>query len=214
MKLLIIGGTTFLGPALVAEALTSGHRVTLFNRGLSSREPVAGVEFIQGDRETDLPRLAGRNWDAVIDTCGYVPRLVRLSADALSGLAGHYTFISTLSVYPVEGAANRDESAELLTLDDHSVEEVTNESYGPLKALCEAQVQSVFAERSLIIRPGLIVGPRDPTNRFTYWVTRAAKGGAAIAPPAQQPVQFVDVRDLAAFTLRRIEAAGFRDIIT
>lgn len=206
MNLLIIGGTTFLGPALVAEALAGGHRVTLFNRGLSSREPVAGVELIKGDRETDLHRLAGRSWDAAIDTCGYIPRLVKLSAQALSGSVRHYTFISTLSVYPLPGAANRDESAELLTLDDPSVEEVTDATYGPLKVLCEAQAQAAFPGSCLIIRPGLIVGPRDPTNRFTYWVTRAAKGGEAIAPPAEQPVQFVDVRDLAAFTLRRIEA--------
>lgn len=205
MKLLIIGGTTFLGPALVVEALASGHRVTLFNRGLSSREPVAGVERIQGDRATDLHRLAGRSWDAVIDTCGYVPRLVKQSAEALRASAGLYTFISTLSVYPLPGAANRDESAELLTLDDQGVEEVSDETYGPLKVLCEAQAQAAFPDRNLIIRPGLIVGPRDPTNRFTYWVTRADRGGEAIAPPADQPIQFVDVRDLAAFTLRRIE---------
>jgi len=205
MNLLIIGGTTFLGPALVAEALASGHQATLFNRGLSSPEPLAGVELIKGDRETDLHRLAGRRWDAVIDTCGYIPRLVKLSAEALKGAVGHYSFISTLSVYPLNGAVNRDESARLLALDDHSAEEVTDETYGPLKVLCEAQAEAAFPESSLIIRPGLIVGPRDPTNRFTYWVTRAARGGPAIAPPADQPVQFVDARDLAAFTLRRIE---------
>ena len=121
MNLLIIGGTTFLGPALVAEALASGHQVTLFNRGLSSPAPIAGVEQIKGERETDLQRLAGRSWDAVIDTCGYVPRLVRLSAQALREAAGHYTFISTLSVYPLQGAANRAESTELLTLTDRQL---------------------------------------------------------------------------------------------
>lgn len=206
MKLLIIGGATFLGPALVAEGLAGGHRVTLFNRGLSSREPVGDVELIIGDRETDLRRLAGRSWGGVIDTCGYIPRLVKLSAQALRASVGHYTFISTLSVYPPAGASNRDESAELLTLADPSTEDVTDATYGPLKVLCEAQAQAAFPDSCLIIRPGLIVGPRDPTNRLTYWVTRAARGGAAIAPPAEQPVQFVDVRDLAAFTLRRIEA--------
>ena len=214
MNLLIVGGTTFLGPALVADALESGHRVTLFNRGVSGGKPVAGVEQIRGDRETDLRRLAGRSWDAVIDTCGYVPRHVRLSAHALRGSVGHYTFISTLSVYPAQGASNRDESAALLTLDDPSIEAVTDETYGPLKVHCEAQAQSAFPERCLVIRPGLIVGPRDPTNRFTYWVTRAARGGPAIAPPAKQPIQFVDVRDLAAFTLRRIEdrASGIYNV--
>ncbi len=214
MNLLIIGGTTFVGPALVAEALASGHQATLFNRGLSSPEPLAGVELIKGDRETDLHRLAGRRWDVVIDTCGYIPRLVELSTEALKGTVGHYTFISTLSVYPLNGAANRDESAKLLTLDDHSAEEVTDETYGPLKVLCEAQVQAAFPGCNLIIRPGLIVGSRDPTNRFTYWVTRAARGGPAIAPPADQPLQFVDARDLAAFTLRRIEqrASGIYNV--
>ena len=208
MKLLIIGGTTFLGPALVGAALSSDHRVTLFNRGLTNHASVAGVELIQGDRATDLRRLAGRGWDAVIDTCGYIPRHVKLSAEALSDSVGHYTFISTLSVYPPAGAANRDESAELLDLNDPTVEDVTETTYGPLKALCEAQAQAGFPERCLIIRPGLIVGPRDPTNRFTYWMTRAARGGPAIAPPVDQPVQFVDVRDLAAFALRRIEAGA------
>ncbi len=206
MDLLIIGGTNFLGPALVAEALASGHRLTLFNRGQSRSNFKADAETIIGDRETDLQRLAGRKWDAVIDTCGYLPRLVGLSAKALYGQVGHYTFLSTLSVYPLLGGANRDESADVLTLEDESVEEVTGETYGPLKVLCEAAVQANFPAKTLIIRSGLIVGPRDPTNRFTYWVTRTAKGGQAIAPPAEQPIQFIDARDLAAFTLRRVEA--------
>ena len=115
-------------------------------------------------------------------------------------------FISTLSVYPAQGAANRDESAEVLTLADRTVEDVTGETYGPLKVLCEAAAQSQFPAKALIIRSGLIVGPRDPTNRFTYWTTRTAQGGQAIAPPAEQPIQFIDARDLAAFTLRRVEA--------
>ncbi len=206
MDLLIIGGTNFLGPALVAEALSSGHRLTLFNRGESRPDFKADAETIMGDRESDLGRLAGRKWDAVIDTCGYLPRLVKLSAQALRGKVEHYTFISTLSVYPTYGAANRDESAQLLTLKDETVEEVTGETYGPLKVLCEAEAQANYPGKTLIIRSGLIVGPRDPTNRFTYWVARTAKGGPAIAPPADQPIQFVDARDLAAFTLRRVEA--------
>ena len=162
MNLLIIGGTTFVGPALVAEALASGHQATLFNRGLSSRSPVAEAEFIKGDRETDLHRLAGRRWDAVIDTCGYIPRLVELSAEALKGTVGHYTFISTLSVYPLNGAANRDESAKLLTLDDHSAEEVTDETYGPLKVLCEAQVQAAFPRLQSDHPPRFDRGPARP----------------------------------------------------
>ena len=206
MDLLIVGGTSFVGPALVAEALTKGHRVTLFNRGRSQPDFKADAETILGDRETDLPLLAGRSWDAVIDTCGYLPRLVRLSAEMLRDSVEHYCFISTLSVYPMLGAANRDESAEVLSLEDESAEDMTNETYGPLKVHCEMAVQAAFPGRNLLIGSGLIVGPRDPTNRFTYWVTRAAKGGHAIAPPARQPVQFIDVRDLAAFTLRQVEA--------
>ena len=205
MELLIIGGTVFLGRALVEAALEAGHQVTLFNRGISAPDAFPAVETIIGDRESDLARLTGRRWDAVIDTCGYLPRLVRLSAEALRESVGRYTFISTLSVYPPAGAPQRDESAAVLTLDDETVEEVSAETYGPLKTHCERALGASFPGTRLIIRSGLIVGPHDPTNRFTYWVRRAARGGDAIAPPAEQPVQFLDARDLAAFTLRLTE---------
>ena len=203
MDILIIGGTNFLGPALVAQARASGHQLTLFNRGQTRPDFNGDAQTILGDRETDLARLAGRKWDAVIDTCGYLPRLVGLSAKALRGQVDHYTFISTLSVYPPAGAPNRDESAELLTLDDPSIEEVSGETYGPLKVLCESEAQSHFPAKSLIIRSGLIVGPRDPTNRFTYWVTRAAKGGPALRP-ASRTSQFNSLMRATspAFTLR------------
>ena len=206
MKLLILGGTVFLGRALVEAALEARHEVTLFNRGISAPDAFPAVETIIGDRETDLERLAGRRWDAVIDTCGYLPRLVGLSAGTLRESVRHYTFISTLSVYPLAGAPQRDESAALLTLDDETIEEITDETYGPLKVLCERALQQSFPGNSSIIRSGLIVGPYDPTNRFTYWVTRAAQGGDAIAPPTGQPIQFIDARDLATFTLRLTEA--------
>lgn len=208
MNILIIGGTVFLGRALVEAALEAGHQVTLFNRGISAPAAFPAVETIIGDRESDLARLNGRRWDAVIDTCGYLPRLVRLSAEALREAVGHYTFISTLSVYPPAGAAQRDESAAVLTLDDETVEEVGAETYGPLKTHCERALAAAFPGTCLIIRSGLIVGPHDPTNRFTYWVRRAAAGGDAIAPPAAQPVQFVDAGDLARFTLRLTEAGA------
>lgn len=208
MHILIIGGTRFLGRALVDSALARGHEVTLFNRGKTNPDAYPDLETIIGDRETDLDKLDGRTWDTVIDTCGYVPRIVKLSAEALKDKAEQYTFISTISVYPVVGGANRDEHAEMLTMDDETVEEITNETYGPLKVLCENAVRDAFPDSTLIIRPGLIVGPYDPTNRFTYWVTRTAKGGEAIAPPAEQPVQFVDARDLADFTIERIEAGS------
>jgi 2'-hydroxyisoflavone reductase len=206
MDILIIGGTRFLGRALVDSALAYGHTVTLFNRGKTNPNVYPDLETIIGDRETDLDKLDGRSWDAVIDTCGYVPRIVRLSAQALKDKAQHYTFISSISVYPILGAPNRDENSELLTIEDETIEDITNESYGALKVLCENAVQEAFPDTSLIIRPGLIVGAYDPTNRFTYWVTRTANGGEAIAPPAEQPVQFVDARDLADFTINRIEA--------
>ena len=205
MDLLIIGGTKFVGPAIVDVALERDHRVTLFNRGRTAAAARPGVETIIGDRETDLDRLAARRWDAVIDTCGYLPRVVRLSVVALRGSVNHYTFISTLSVYPPSGTPNRDESSAVLSMADTSVEEVKGETYGPLKALCEVAVWESFPDSCLIIRSGLIVGPQDPTNRFTYWVTRSAKGGDAIAPPKEQPVQFIDVRDLAEFVVRQTE---------
>lgn len=208
MDILIIGGTKFLGRALVDAGLARGHTMTLFNRGMTNPDAYPDLETIIGDREKDLDKLNGRSWDAVIDTCGYVPRIVKLSAEALKDKAKQYTFISTLSVYPVVGAPKRDENADLMTLEDETVEEINNETYGGLKVLCENAVFDAFPDSTLIIRPGLIVGPYDPTNRFTYWVTRTAKGGEAIAPPATQPVQFVDVRDLAEFTIARIEAGA------
>lgn len=206
MDILIIGGTIFLGRALVEAAVAQGHKVTLFNRGRSNPAAFPEIETIIGDRETDLDLLRGRRWDAVIDTCGYLPRLVDISAEALKGAVGHYSFISTLSVYPLQGASKRDEEAELLPYDDGMPEEASNASYGPLKIGCERAVQRAYPESALIIRAGLIAGPHDPTNRFTYWVTRTANGGDAIAPPVEQPLQFVDVRDVAEFTLRQTES--------
>ena len=206
MDILIIGGTVFLGRALVTAAVSRGHRVTLFNRGQTNPSAFPEIETIIGDREADLDQLKCRRWDAVVDTCGYVPRVVDLSAQALKSAVEHYTFISTLSVYPLQGSSNRDEGSEVLPYGDEMAEEVTNISYGPLKVGCERMVQGAYPESALIIRAGLIVGPHDPTNRFTYWVTRTAKGGVAIAPPADQPLQFVDVRDIAEFTVRQTES--------
>lgn len=201
MDVLIIGGTQFLGRAIAELAIESGHNVTLFNRGQTNPDIFPDIETVRGDREADLDKLDDRRWDAVIDTCGYLPRIVKLSAAALKDRVGHYSFISSISVYPIEGASNRDESAELLPLVDDALEEISNESYGPLKSACENAVIAAFPGRASIIRSGLIVGPRDPTNRFTYWVTRTAAGGDALAPPAGQPVQFIDARDIAAFAL-------------
>jgi 2'-hydroxyisoflavone reductase len=206
MKILLIGGTRFVGPALVDAARARGHDVTLFNRGLSAPDAYPDIESITGDRERDLDQLKKRHWDAVIDTCGYFPRQLKMSAGALRQAADHYTFISSISVYPVEGSPRRDESAPVLPLGDDAVEEITDQSYGPLKVGCEAALLKVYPNDALIIRAGLIVGPGDPTNRFTYWVRRAAKAGDAIAPPAEQPMQFIDARDLARFIVHAAEA--------
>jgi 2'-hydroxyisoflavone reductase len=206
MRLLILGGTRFLGRHLVEAALARGHSLTLFNRGQSNPDLFPALETVIGDRERDLALLSARRWDTVIDTCGYFPRPVRLSAEALSDAATAYVFISSISVYADFSKVGIDEGDLVGKLEDESLEEITGESYGPLKVLCEQTAQVIFPERALIIRPGLIVGPYDPTDRFTYWPVRVARGGEVLAPekPAA-PVQIIDGRDLAAFIIRLIE---------
>lgn len=206
MKILIIGGTRFLGRHLVDIALARGHKLTLFNRGKTNPNLYPEVETILGDRDGGLDAFTSRQWDAVIDTCGYYPRVVRASAQALAGLTPHYTFISSISVYPDDAGPNVDESAPVGTIDDESVEEITGETYGPLKALCEQAVQAAFPDGALIIRPGLIVGPHDSSDRFTYWPARLSRGGNVLAPgDPQMPVQIIDVRDLAEWNIRLVE---------
>jgi 2'-hydroxyisoflavone reductase len=181
----------------------------MFNRGRTNQHLYPQVERLQGDRDGNLDALRGRQWDVVIDTCGYVPRVVRQSAELLADAVARYVFISTISVYadPLVGGA--DEDAPLASLADSTVEEITGESYGGLKVLCERAVQDIYAERALIIRPGLIVGPHDPTHRFTYWVTRTAQGGQVLAPDDRSaPVQVIDVRDLAEWTMRMAQDGG------
>ncbi len=207
MKLLIIGGTRFVGRHLVEAALARGHTITLFNRGQSNPNLFPQVEQLHGDRSANLALLKGRTWDAVIDTCGYVPRIVRLSAQALAGQTDRYVFISTVSVYAEDNLRGMDENSPLATLKDESIEEVTGETYGGLKVLCEKTVEAAYPDRALIVRPGLIVGPHDPTDRFTYWPWRVAQGGEILAPGnPDQPVQIIDVRDLAQWIVRMVEA--------
>jgi len=206
MKLLILGGTVFLGRAIVEAAQQRGHTLTLFNRGQSRPGMFPEVEQIHGDRTVDLSSLKGRTWDAVIDTSGYVPRHVRRSASELAGSVGHYTFISTLSVYDDWSVLNTDESGHLGELKDEMMEEVTGETYGPLKARCEKEVEKAMQGRALVVRPGLIVGPNDPTDRFTYFPVRVSKGGEVLAPGRpERGLQFIDVRDLAEFVLKMTE---------
>jgi len=208
MKILILGGTKFLGRHLVNSALARGHEVTLFNRGKSNPGLFPNVETIIGDREHDTDKFAqaGREWDAVVDTCGYVPRIVRLSATGLERSVGRYVFISSISVYASFSKVGINEDDPVGKIEDESFEEITGESYGPLKALCEKAVQGIYKERALTIRPGLIVGPNDPTDRFTYWPARIARGGDVLAPEKPDvPVQIIDVRDLSDFIVKLIE---------
>lgn len=209
MKLLVIGGTRFLGRAIVNHALVAGHEVTLFNRGQSNPDLYSGkVETLIGDRDGGLAVLDGRSWDAVIDTCGYFPRLVRDSATFLADAVQQYVFISSISVYPEAAMRQRgvDEDTAVDTIEDETTEEMTGESYGPLKALCEQAAEAAMPGRVLNVRAGLIVGPHDLTDRFTYWPYRVAQGGEVLAPDSSDyAVQFIDVRDLAQWILHMVE---------
>ena len=194
-KILILGGTAFLGPALVAAARAHGHTLTLFNRGKTNPGRFPDLEQLHGDRDGHLEALAGRKWDVVIDDSGYVPRHVKDSATLLAPNVGHYVFVSTISVY-ADLASPIDENAPLAKLKEPT-EKVSGESYGALKALCEAAASTAMPGRVTVVRPGLIVGPDDPTDRFTYWPVRLARGGEVLAPgAASDPVLYIDVRDL------------------
>lgn len=203
--ILILGGTKFLGPAVVDAATKRGHTVTLFNRGKTDPGRFPNLETLLGDRDGNLKALEGRKWDAVVDTSGYVPRVVRDSVNLLKDNVGHYIFISTLSVYSDNSKPWMDESGPLMTVEDPNNENV-RENYGALKALCEQAAEKIMPGRVANIRPGLIVGIDDPSDRFTYWPVRVAKGGDVLAPgtPAD-PVQFIDVRDLGEWTVKVIE---------
>jgi 2'-hydroxyisoflavone reductase len=206
VKLLIIGGTKFLGPHLVRAALASGHELTLFNRGLFAPAPPEGVEHVQGNRDGEIGRLAGRRFDVVIDTCGFVPRVVRESVAQLADAVERYIFVSTISVYqdPLGGSFAEEEPTAVLA--DPATEEVTNEAYGGLKALCEREVMTRMPGRAMVVRPGLIVGPLDPSDRFTYWPTRFALGGDVLVPGAPEAdVSFIDVRDVAQWLVHAAE---------
>jgi 2'-hydroxyisoflavone reductase len=207
MRLLILGGTVFVGRALVEAAQERGHQVTLFNRGQHNPDLFPDVERLRGDRDGDLAALRGRTWDAVIDTCGYVPRIVRQSAELLADAVGHYTFISSISVYSDLSQVGMDESSPVGRLEDETTETVDGDTYGPLKVLCEQAAEQALPGRALTLRPGLIVGPHDPSDRFTYWPVRVAKGGDVLAPGnPDYPIQIIDARDLAEWNVRMVEA--------
>jgi 2'-hydroxyisoflavone reductase len=205
VKLLLLGGPRFLGRAITDAALERGHDLTFFNRGRTNPELFPEVERLVGDRDGDVQALAGRRWDAVIDTCGYLPRVVRASAEALAG-SGLYCFVSSISVYMHFRQIN-DEDGPIAEIGDLPQEDMTDDSYGPLKALCEDEARGVFGDRALVVRPGLIVGPHDPTGRFTYWPHRVARGGEVLAPsPPEAPIQAIDVRDLGDWIVASCEA--------
>ena len=209
MKLLILGGTKFLGRAATEAALARGHEVTLFNRGETNPELFPEAEKLRGDREHDLSALEGRTWDAVIDPSGYLPHVVRASVEALADAVGHYLFISSVSAYADHSGPQTEGSprAELGDMPADELifgEEINN--YGPLKALCEDEVAAELADRHTVVRPGLVVGPHDPTGRFTYWPHRVARGGEVLAPaPPDNNVQFIDVRDLGSWIVTLCE---------
>jgi 2'-hydroxyisoflavone reductase len=187
-------------------AVATGHDITVFHRGTTGRGAIEGAEEILGDRDGGLDALAGREWDTVVDTSGYFPRVVGASAWMFADAAERYVFVSSLSAYSDDRTPGQDESGPLGTIDDPTVEEITEGSYGPLKVLCERVVQAAFPGRALILRWGLMVGPLDYTDRFTYWPRRVADGGEVLAPgPPDQPVQFADGRDVAGFMLAAVE---------
>lgn len=206
LKLLILGGTGFLGPHTVRAALARGHEMTLFNRGKTNDDLFPDLETLHGDRNGNLEALKGRDWDAVIDTSAYYPRVVRDSAGLLKGHVNQYVLISTISVYASYPTPGMDEAAPVGTIEDETVEQVTGATYGPLKALCEKAAEETLPGKVTNIRPGLIVGPGDPTDRFTYWPVRVAKGGEVLAPgDGTTNVQQIDARDLAAWIIHTIE---------
>jgi len=207
MRLLVLGGTRFLGRHAVEAALSRGHEVTLFHRGRLAQGLFPGAREVIGDRDGGLDALGDATWDAVLDLCGYVPRVVRQSAEALRGRVRHYLFVSTISVYDDPLVAGYNEDAPLRSLVDPATEVIDGDTYGGLKVACENVVREAHGTGALVVRPGLVVGPGDYTDRFAYWVRRLAEGGDVLAPgDPTAPVTWIDARDLGAFFVRRLEA--------
>ncbi len=219
MKILIIGGTKFSGRHLVKSALANNHEVTIFHRGNHSTDDLGDVEEIIGDRNFDLEKLANRNWDVCVDMCGYLPQWVESSAKALKDSVKKYVFISSISAYSDLSEADFDENTKLAQLNPEQEKRFAEvdttkdfnavdlgDMYGALKVLCEEIVLKTFPENNLIIRPGLIVGEQDFTDRFTYWVMRVAKGGEVLTPGNPDAfVQFIDAKDLMRWLIHLLE---------
>jgi len=204
MRILIIGGTRLVGRQIASAAIDRGHDVTLFNRGQAAPDGLPGATQLTGDRDGDLAALATGEWDATVDVCAYYPRQVRSLLETLGARAGHFTFISTISVYGQEvPESGFTEETELLP--PEWSDDATMESYGELKVACE-QVAAELSDRLCIIRPGYVIGPHDYTERFTHWIREIAGGKPIVAPAAEQPLQAIDSRDLGAFTMDCVEA--------
>ncbi len=210
MNILVLGGTRFVGRYIVEAALAKGHTLTLFHRGKSGEDLFPEVERILGDRDGGLAALGDRTWDAVIDTCGYHPRVVGQSVEALNGRVGTYLFISTVSVYSDKNPTGIPikEDGEVITFEAApESEDITGETYGGFKVLCEDVIDTDFQGRVIHVRPGLIVGPHDVTDRFTYWVDRFQGAGDVLVPsPLTSKIQLIDGRDLAALTIKLLES--------
>ena len=212
LRILVLGGTAFLGPAFVEYALARGHEVTLFNRGRTNAHLFPDLEKLVGDRDGDLAALEGRDWDVVLDTSAYYPRVVDASAGLLADRVRQYIYISSISVYADFSVRGIDEDSPVGVITDEeiaevdSVRKITGANYGPLKALCEQAAERAMPKRTCVVRPGLIVGPMDRSGRFTYWPTRVARGGEVLAPDAPDvPTEIIDVRDLAEFLVHAAE---------
>lgn len=215
---LIIGGTRFAGRHLVDALVAGGNNVTLFNRGISDPSPREDVAHVHGDRSTGLAALGAGRWDAVVDMCGFTPAAVATAAGFFADRTKRYVFVSSVSVYDFDKTNGPGEDAPVLELPPGAGrDEMTPETYGALKALCENAVRDRFGERAAIVRPGLIAGPFDQTDRFTYWPLRIAAGGDVLAPVSSaEPIQYIDARDLAAFIalLCKAQTGGTYNAVT
>ena len=216
LRILILGGTNFIGPHQVRAAVARGHEVTLFNRGITNPDLFPELETLIGDREGDLAALAGREWDVVIDNPANSPRWVRLSAEALQGSVGKYVFVSSTGVYVPYLTTDIREDAPTDTIEDPETEVVDGRTFGALKALAEEEARKAFPDGHLVVRPTYIIGPGDPTDRYTYWPVRLSRGGDVLAPGTpDDPMQHMDVRDLGAFMIKAVEddLAGTMNVV-
>lgn len=206
LKILILGGTGFIGPHQVEAALGRGHEVTIFNRGKTAPNMFPDIENLVGDRDNNLTALNGRQWDAVIDDSGFIPRWVKQTAEMLKGNVSQYLYMSSLSIYADNTVIGQTEQGVLQTLGDPTTEDATTRNYGGMKALSEDYVRASFPTKNTLVRAGLVVGPGDPTDRFTYWPVRLHRGGETLAPGnPSDPIQCIDVRDLARWTIKALE---------